>query len=66
MTPEGHKLHYDPFRSNESKAYSVKVGNETIDVYCHMDTAATGKDWACGDGGWTLVMKINGTKVLQS
>jgi len=28
--------------------------------------AITEKDWACGDGGWTLVMKINGNEVLQS
>ena len=29
-----------------------------VPVYCHM----TGID-GCGDGGWTLVMKINGNKV---
>ena len=29
-----------------------------IPIYCHM----TGID-GCGDGGWMLVMKINGNKV---
>ena len=33
---------------------------QTIPVYCHMD------NFGCGDGGWTLAMKINGNKVQIS
>ena len=32
-------------------------GREKIPVYCHMG------NFGCGDGGWTLAMKIDGTKV---
>ena len=35
------------------------LGSEVLPVYCHM-TDALG---ACGDGGWTLVMKIDGNQV---
>ena len=38
------------------------VGSAKIPVYCHM--TKHGLD-ACGGGGWTLVMKIDGTKVLK-
>lgn len=31
-----------------------------IPVYCHMSNSGLGE---CGGGGWTLVMKIDGTKV---
>ena len=30
-------------------------------MYCHMTSAGLG---ACGGGGWTLVMKIDGSKVI--
>ena len=36
------------------------MDSEKILVYCHMTKTGLG---ACGGGGWTLVMKINGTKV---
>ena len=38
------------------------MANEVIDVYCHMtmDTISNGE---CGNGGWTLVMKIDGNQV---
>ena len=36
--------------------------NHTFKVYCHMNMTTTGNG-ACGDGGWTLVMKIDGSKV---
>ena len=36
--------------------------DEVVDVYCHMTMATTAKD-ACGDGGWTLVIKMDGNKV---
>ena len=49
-------------RSSENKAYLLDVGSAKIPVYCHM--TKHGLD-ACGGGGWTLVMKIDGTKVLK-
>lgn len=42
-------------------AYQMRVGAEITSVYCHLSTAGLG---TCGVGGWTLVMKINGTQVL--
>ena len=49
-------------RSSENKAYLLDVGSAKIPVYCHM--TKHGLD-TCGGGGWTLVMKIDGTKVLK-
>ena len=34
-------------------------GSQKIPVYCHMG------NFGCGDGGWTLAMKIDGTKVCS-
>lgn len=34
-----------------------------LPVYCNMDGAGLGD---CGGGGWTLVMKIDGTKVVKA
>ena len=34
-----------------------------IPVYCHMDSGGLGENGECGGGGWTLVMKIDGSKV---
>ena len=50
------------FRAKENAAYLLDVGSTKVPVYCHMTTH--GLD-ACGGGGWTLVMKINGSKVLK-
>ena len=47
-------------RGNENKAYILKVGSVKIPVYCHMTSVGLG---SCGGGGWTLVMKTDGTKV---
>ena len=47
-------------RSVGNKAYLLNVESKKIPVYCHMTSAGSG---ACGGGGWTLVMKINGNKV---
>jgi len=41
------------------------VDNKAIIVYCQM-TTATSDNKTCGDGGWTLVMKIDGNKVLPN
>ena len=45
-------------RSEGNKAYFLQVGSVNLPVYCHM----TGLG-ACGGGGWTLVMKMDGAKV---
>ena len=34
-----------------------------IPVYCHMDNNGLGENGECEGGGWTLVMKTDGTKV---
>ena len=39
----------------------MDTGN--IPVYCHMTDTGIGN--ACGGGGWTLVMKIDGRKVPE-
>ena len=46
-------------RLKTSRVYSLKFGSQKIPVYCHMG------DFGCGDGGWTLAMKIDGTKVHE-
>jgi len=40
-----------------SKLVTLHVDSKPISVLCHMG------DFGCGDGGWTPVMKINGSKV---
>ena len=45
----------------ENKGYVLPTDSGKIPVYCHM-TSDVGE---CGGGGWTLVMKIDGSKVLQ-
>lgn len=37
--------------------YPLTFGSQKIPVYCQMG------DFGCGDGGWTLAMKIDGKKV---
>ena len=46
-----------PNRSSKSQVYTLMFGSQKIPVYCHMG------NFGCGDGGWTLAMKIDGTKV---
>ena len=41
------------------------MDSKAIIVYCQM-TTATSDNNTCGDGGWTLVMKIDGNKVLPN
>lgn len=48
---------FDSQRSYRDKAYPLHVGGRQISIYCHM-TPLEG----CGGGGWTMVMKIDGTK----
>ena len=49
------------FRTRENKAYDLNVGSENIPVFCLMEDTGMG---TCGGGGWTLVMKIDGTEVF--
>ena len=53
--------HLPPFcnRASTSQVYNINLGSKEIPVYCHMG------DFGCGDGGWTLAMKISGTKVYR-
>ena len=51
-------------RMRENKAYLLNVESEKIPVYCHMER--TTQLEACGGGGWTLVMKIDGKKVAAA
>ena len=50
------------FSFSENKAYELNVGSQKIQVYCVLSDTNMGP---CGGGGWTLVMKINGTKVIN-
>ena len=47
-------------RSSSNKAHLLKVESAEVAVYCHMTNLG-----ACGGGGWTLVMKMNGTQVRK-
>ena len=46
-------------RSNVSQLVNLYLGSEPTSVFCYMG------DFGCGFGGWTPVMKINGTEVPQ-
>lgn len=50
------------FRAEGNRAYPLKMKNVILPVYCHM----TDDLGACGGGGWTLVMKIDGKEVFKS
>lgn len=50
-------------RSERDGAYTKKLGNVSIPVYCYMTYDGLGP---CGGGGWTLVMKIDGKKVVNN
>ena len=39
----------------------LRVGSEEIRAFCVLNDTSLG---SCGGGGWTLVMKIDGKKVL--
>ncbi|CAH3168370.1 unnamed protein product, partial [Pocillopora meandrina] len=43
-------------RSNKSDEVTLHLDSKPISVFCHMG------DFGCGDGGWTPIMKINGSK----
>ncbi|XP_027060571.1 uncharacterized skeletal organic matrix protein 5-like [Pocillopora damicornis] len=50
------KALYDFKRSNVSQLVTLRLDSQPVPVLCHMG------DFGCGDGGWTPVMKIDGTK----
>ncbi|XP_022809518.1 uncharacterized protein LOC111346494, partial [Stylophora pistillata] len=50
------KEQYAKDSSCTSEVYPLMFGSQKIPVYCHMG------DFGCGDGGWTLAMKIDGKK----
>ncbi|KAL9953879.1 hypothetical protein ACROYT_G041352 [Oculina patagonica] len=50
------KEQYDKDKSSKSQVFTLMFGSQKIPVYCHMGNLG------CGDGGWTLAMKINGNK----
>ena len=48
-----------PNSSSKSQVYELMFGSQKVSVYCHIE------NFGCGDGGWTLAMKIDGTKVTS-
>ena len=52
--------HFYSHSSPTSQVYPLMFGSQKIPVFCHMG------NFGCGDGGWTLAMKINGAKVQIS
>jgi len=50
------KEQYDKDKSSKSQVYTLMFGSQKIPVYCHMG------NFGCGDGGWTLALKIDGAK----
>ncbi|XP_068759063.1 uncharacterized skeletal organic matrix protein 5-like [Montipora capricornis] len=50
------KEQFDKDRSSQSQVYELTFGSQKVPVYCHMG------NFGCGDGGWTLAMKTDGTK----
>ncbi|XP_078349823.1 putative skeletal organic matrix protein 5 isoform X2 [Oculina patagonica] len=57
--PSSCKEIYDQKKPSENKAYVLQMDTGKFPVYCNMDGDGLGE---CGEGGWTLVMKIDGTK----
>jgi len=57
--PSSCKEIYDKDQPTENKAYTLQLGSQKLPVYCHMSGGDLGD---CGYGGWTLVMKIDGSK----
>ncbi|KAL9953806.1 hypothetical protein ACROYT_G041272 [Oculina patagonica] len=47
-------------KSQGNRAYFLQMDSGKVPVFCHMTSLG-----ACGGGGWTLVMKIDGAKVKR-
>ncbi|KAL9952950.1 hypothetical protein ACROYT_G040283 [Oculina patagonica] len=54
--PQSCKELSDVLESQASQLVKLQFGSQSISVLCHMG------DFGCGEGGWTPVMKIDGTK----
>jgi len=50
---------FDNRKARGNRAYTLQMHSGKVPVYCHMTNHGLG---ACGGGGWTLVMKIDGNK----
>jgi len=50
---------YINHKAQGNGAYLLQMHSGKVPVYCHMTSHGLG---ACGGGGWTLVMKIDGSK----
>ncbi|XP_066025928.1 uncharacterized skeletal organic matrix protein 5-like [Pocillopora verrucosa] len=50
------KEHYEKYKWTKSQVYPLIFGSQNVPVYCHMG------NFGCGDGGWTLAVKIDGKK----
>ncbi|KAL9953820.1 hypothetical protein ACROYT_G041287 [Oculina patagonica] len=50
---------YDENLATGNKVYPLQLGSDVHPVYCHM----TDDLGACGSGGWTLVMKMDGNQM---
>ncbi|XP_029185748.2 uncharacterized skeletal organic matrix protein 5-like [Acropora millepora] len=50
------KEQFDKNNSSPSQVYELTFGSQVVPVYCHMG------NFGCGNGGWTLAMKMDGTK----
>ncbi|XP_073254894.1 uncharacterized protein [Porites lutea] len=48
--------HFEPQKLNQSQVVTVIFDSRPTQILCHMG------DFGCGDGGWTPVMKMNGSK----
>ena len=40
------------------------LGDDVFDIFCNMTVAPINNE-TCGDGGWTLVMNIDGNEVYE-
>ncbi|PFX25319.1 hypothetical protein AWC38_SpisGene10090 [Stylophora pistillata] len=47
---------YDIHRSDVTELVTLRLDSQPVSILCHMG------DFGCGDGGWTPVMKIDGSK----
>ena len=56
-----HQFDFFFYRARGNRAYPLQMQSGKVLVYCHMTSVGLG---ACGGGGWTLVMKTDGHKVL--
>ncbi|XP_078351116.1 putative skeletal organic matrix protein 5 [Oculina patagonica] len=56
VPPSSCKEQFEKYNSTKSQVFTLTFGSQKIPVYCHMG------NFGCGDGGWTLAMKIDGTK----